>query len=158
MLTGFKKWLLPHQHNWKLVACNDKYTTTYTDANYTKTWSMRFYECECGSRKVDEKSNGCHAGVTAAVKNWIDIARVPSSSFHPDQDGSGYTKVSKVKDEDIDPLNQLNATVEQLCKMMQVIKRDVELEKKYPALKKAADNYEKLLDKYSTFENLKDGK
>ena len=42
--------------------------------------------------------------------------------------------------------------------MMNVIKRDYDLEGKYPTLKKAADNYNKLFDKYKTFEDLKAGK
>jgi len=163
MFNSVYKWLHPHRHNYKLVAVNDEYQTTFTDTKRKVVWTMRFYQCEgCGNR-IAKRFNDYtyakleHSGVDAAITNWIDCGVVPQNSYNP-ADNSYYVKPNHEENEKIDPLVNLNKTVQDLCAMMNVIKRDYDLEGKYPTLKKAADNYNKLFDKYKTFEDLKAGK
>jgi hypothetical protein len=64
--------------------------------------------------------------------------------------------ILEIRNMEKDPLMQLNKTVEELCNMMGVIKRDYDLEKKYTKLRSIADQYNKELSKYRTFESLKE--
>jgi hypothetical protein len=162
MFNAIHKYFNPHRHSYKLIAINDEYTTTFTDSKRKISWSMRYYQCSCGKRitKVtndypygDQK----HSGVDAAVKNWDDCGVVPQKSYNP-ADNSYFVKPIPEEKEKIDPLVNLDKTVQDLCAMMNVIKRDYDLEGKYPKLKKAAENYRYLFDKYKTFEDLKAGK
>lgn len=163
MFKIFHKYLNPHVHNHKLIAVNDEYTTNFTDISRTVKWSMRYYKCECGKRTVtttnDYSSSNyrlTHSGVDAAVKNWIDAGVVPHNSYDP-ANAKGYIKPADDDEKEMHPLVNLNKTVQDLCAMMNVIKRDYDLEKKYPRLKTAADNYNKLFDKYKIFESMKAG-
>ena len=146
-----------HRHEWELVACNDEYCTQYTDSNKTVNWNMRFYKCNCGARKHEDNRPEyiSHKGMELAKKNWIDAGVVPVQSYDPRDNNSGYIKIDGVDEKEKDPLVQLNKTVEDLCAMMVVIKRDYNLEKKYPKLKSIADRYNQELSKYRTFETLK---
>lgn len=164
MFKSFHKLLNPHVHNPKLIAVNDEYTTNFSDSTRVVKWSMRYYKCDCGKRTVatshDYKYSAydlTHSGVDAAVKNWIDSGVVPYNSYDP-ANRSGYIKPVDIDEKEIDPLVNLNKTVQDLCAMLNVIKRDYDIESKYPNLKKAADNYNRLFDKYKTFEDLKAGK
>ncbi len=162
MFKTVYKWLNPHRHNYKLIAVNDEYHTTFSDSKRRVDWTMRFYQCSCGHRMA-KKSNDCkyltltHSGVDAAITNWIDCGVVPQKSYNP-ADNSYFVKPNPEENEKIDPIVNLDKTVQDLCAMMNVIKRDYDLESKYPKLKKAAENYRYLFDKYKTFEDLKAGK
>lgn len=163
MIKSLYKFFNPHIHKHKLIAVNDEYTNTFTDTSRVVKWSMRYYKCECGKRTATATNDYAHAiikithsGVDAAVKNWIDSGVVPINSYDP-ADHPGLRKPVNVDEKEIDPLVNLNKTVQDLCAMMNVIKRDYDLEKKYPRLKTAADNYNRLLDKYTTFESMKAG-
>lgn len=145
-----------HSHKWEIVACNDKYSTSYTDTGKAVHWNQRFYKCNCGARKHEDNRPEfvSHAGISTAKKNWIDAGVVPSGSYDPSDASSGFIKIDgneKIQD----PLEKLNKSMEDLCAMMQVIKRDFELEKKYPKLKSIAERYNQELSKYRTFESLK---
>lgn len=163
MFKSVYKLLNPHRHNYKLVAVNDQYTTTFTDTKRKVTWSMRFYQCSCGRRNSKVTHDYAyadylkHSGVDAAVQTWEEAGVVPKSSYDP-VTNSYFVKPTSTEDEKVDPLTNLNKTVQDLCAMMNVVKRDYDLEKKYPKLKTAADNYNKLFDKYTTFESMKAGK
>lgn len=164
MFKSLHKFFNPHIHNHKLIAVNDEYSTTFTDTSRVVKWSMRYYKCECGKRTAtathDYKYTPYsleHSGVDAAVKNWIESGVVPKNSYNP-ADKAGYIKPADTDEKEVDPLVNLNKTVQDLCAMMNVIKRDYDLEKKYPRLKTAADNYNKLFDKYKTFEDMKAGR
>jgi hypothetical protein len=153
----FKIFKLKHEHNWELVAVNDKYHTTYSDTNETKYWQMRFYKCNCGKRKFSDNrpyTHIVHEGIGKARANWIDAGVVPVDSYHPTE-STNYVKIDDTPKEQLDPLEQLNKTVEELCLMMNVIKRDFDLEKQYPKLKSISDQYQRELSKYRTFESLK---
>ena len=153
----FKIFKLKHKHNWELVAVNDKFHITYNDTGKTKYWSMRFYKCACGERKYSDFRNSSlhiHEGMDKARDNWIDAGVVPTDSYHP-ADSKHYVKIDDTPKEQLDPLEQLNKTVEELCLTMNVIKRDFDLEKKYPKLKSISDQYQQELSKYRTFESLK---
>ncbi len=153
----FKIFKPRHEHNWELVAVNDKYNTTYTDTKETKHWQMRFYKCNRGERKFsDDRSSKyiSHEGMDKARANWIEAGVVPVNSYHP-TDSTNYIKIDDIPKEQLDPLEQLNKTVEELCLTMNVIKRDFDLEKKYPKLKSISDQYQRELSKYRTFESLK---
>lgn len=163
MFKSLQKILNQHVHDPKLIAVNDEYTNTFTDTSRVVKWSMRYYKCECGKRTATATNDYSyaaypitHSGVDAAVKNWIDSGVVPKNSYDP-ADTAGYIKPADVDEKEVDPLVNLNKTVQDLCAMMNVIKRDYDLEKQYPRLKTAADNYNKLFDKYKTFESMKAG-
>ena len=84
-----------HEHDWELVAVNDKYYTTYTDTGKTKYWSMRFYRCACGERKYsDDRTSSyyVHEGMDKVKANWIDTGVVPLNSYHPSQ-SQYYVKI-----------------------------------------------------------------
>jgi hypothetical protein len=121
---------------------------------------MRYYKCACGKRTAtatkDYSGHIAHSGVATAVKNWIEAGVVPVKSYDP-ANANGYIKPADDDEKEIHPFANLNKTVQDLCAMMIVIKRDYDLEKKYPRLKTAADNYNKLLDKYKIFESMKAG-
>lgn len=145
-----------HEHDWELVAVNDKFHTTFNDTGKTKYWSMRFYKCACGERKYsDDKTNFyTHEGMDKCKSNWIDVGVVPLDSYHP-ADSKHFVKIDDTPKEQLDPLEQLNKTVEELCLTMLVIKRDFDLESKYPDLKAAADRYHLVLEQYRVMEILK---
>lgn len=161
MFKIFHKYLNPHVHDYKLIAVNDEYNNTFPDKSRV-TWSMRYYKCECGKRTATATNDYSstyrltHRGVDAAVKNWIDSGVVPQKSYDP-ANAAGFIKPADDDEKEMHPLVNLNKTVQDLCAMMNVIKRDYDLEKKYPRLKTAADNYNKLLDKYKIFESMKAG-
>ena len=145
-----------HEHDWELVACNDDYHTNYTDTNKKVYWKQRFYKCSCGARKHEDTRDQyqTHEGVDAAKKNWIDAGFVPKDSYYPSEN-SGYIKIDNVPAEKADPLDKLNRNLEDLGKLVGMVKRDFDLEAKYPKLKNTADEYFRLLDKYRMVETLK---
>lgn len=149
-----------HTHDWELVAVNDQYNTNYTDTGKQVFWHQRFYKCSCGSRKhTDDRPsshNGTHKGIDEAQKNWIDAGVVPNGSYFPNED-KGYIKPSEAEREELDPVLKYQMTLEDIAKSLKVVlNRDFDLEARYPKLKEAADSYHYLLDKYRTFESLKD--
>lgn len=146
-----------HEHKWKLVACNDQYHTTYTDTNKTLYWKQRFYKCDCGARRHEDDrptKYQVHEGLEAAKKNWIDAGVVPNKSYYPSEQ-QGYIKIDSIPEEKINPIEKLNRNLEDMAKLMGVVKRDFDLEAKYPRLQKTADEYFRLLDKYRMVETLK---
>ena len=152
------KWFKPkHEHRWELVACNDDYHTNYTNTNRTVNWNQRFYKCSCGARKHedDRKQYQIHEGVDAAKKNWIDAGVVPKGSYYPGTQ-NGYVKIDDVPQNSTDPIEKLNRNLEDIARAVNAIKRDYDLEAKYPKLKSAADEYNRQLDKYRNFESLKE--
>jgi hypothetical protein len=154
----FKIFKPAHEHKWKLVACNDSYHTHYTDTNKKVYWKQRYYKCDCGARKHEDdrpSKNTVHEGLEAAKKNWIDAGVVPSNSYYPDEK-NGFIKIDSLPDEKVDPIEKLNRNLEDLARVVNCIKRDYDLEAKYPKLKEAADEYNRRLDKYRNFENLKE--
>lgn len=151
-LSGFFK--APHKHVWKLVACNDDYHTEYTDLNTKRYWEQRFYKCDCGARKHEANNTSHHKGIESAKKNWVDAGVVPGGSYHP-SNKAGYIKIDDVAEEKKDPLEKINENLENLGKLVGMVHRDFDLEEKYPKLKKSADEYFRLLDKYRMVENLK---
>jgi hypothetical protein len=152
------KWFKPqHQHRWELVACNDNYHTEYTDTGKKVYWNQRFYKCSCGDRKHEDSRTQyqLHEGVDAAKKNWIDAGVVPNSSYYPGTQ-NGYVKIDDVPQAKLDPIEKLNRNLEDIARTVNAIKRDYDLEAKYPKLKSAADEYNRQLDKYRNFESLKE--
>jgi len=156
----FKIFKPRHEHNWELVAVNDKYNTTYTDTKETKHWQMRFYKCNCGERKFSDNRPPhtyiVHEGMDKARANWIDAGVVPLNSYHPSQN-QHYVKIDDIEREKLDPVLQYQKTLDEISKSLKVvINRDFDLEIKYPKLKAAADEYHRQLDKYRNFESLKE--
>jgi hypothetical protein len=147
-----------HQHTWELVACNDKYHTEYTDTGKKVYWNQRFYKCKCGVRKHEDSRTSqyqTHEGLDSAKKNWIDAGVVPNGSYYPGEN-SGYIKIDDVPKEKLDPIEKLNRNLEDISRTILAIKRDYDLEARYPKLKSAADEYNRQLDKYHNFESLKE--
>ena len=149
-----------HEHDWKLVAVNDKYNTTYTDTKETKHWQMRFYKCNCGERKFSDNRPPhtyiVHEGMDKARANWIDAGVVPVNSYDPTE-STNYVKIDDIEREKLDPVLQYQKTLDEISKSLKVVlNRDFDLETKYPKLKAAADEYHRQLDKYRNFENLKE--
>jgi hypothetical protein len=148
-----------HEHDWELVAVNDKYNTTYTDTKETKYWSMRFYKCACGERKYSDDRNSSydvHEGIDKAKANWIDAGVVPVNSYDPTE-STNYVKIDDIEREKLDPVLQYQKTLDEISKSLKVVlNRDFDLETKYPKLKAAADEYHRQLDKYRNFESLKE--
>jgi len=148
-----------HKHDWELVAVNDKYHTTYTDTGKTEYWQMRFYKCSCGDRKYENNYASkytTHEGMEKAKKNWIDIGVVPTKSYHP-ADDTNYVKIDEIEREKLDPVLEYQRTLQDMVDSLGVvINRDFDLEVKYPELKAAADEYHRKLDKYRTFDTLKE--
>ena len=147
-----------HQHTWELVACNDKYHTEYTDTSKKVYWNQRFYKCKCGVRKHEDSRTSqyqTHEGLDSAKKNWIDAGVVPNGSYYPGEN-SGYIKIDDVPKEKLDPIEKLNRNLEDISRTILAIKRDYDLEARYPKLKSAADEYNRQLDKYHNFESLKE--
>jgi hypothetical protein len=156
MLKIFKS---RHEHNWQLVAVNDKYHTTYTDTKETKHWQMRFYKCNCGERKFSDNRPShtyiVHEGMDKAQANWIDAGVVPVNSYDPTE-STNYVKIDDIEREKLDPVLQYQKTLDEISKSLKVVlNRDFDLETKYPKLKAAADEYHRQLDKYRNFESLK---
>ena len=156
----FKIFKPRHEHDWELVAVNDKYHTTYSDTNETKYWQMRFYKCNCGERKFSDNRPPhtyiVHEGMDKARANWIDAGVVPLNSYHPSQN-QHYVKIDDIEREKLDPVLQYQKTLDEISKSLKVvINRDFDLEIKYPKLKAAADEYHRQLDKYRNFESLKE--
>ena len=143
MFKSIYKIFNPHIHNPKLIAVNDTYTLTYTDTSEVISWSMRYYTCECGERTATATHDGRrgpyhvveHSGVDAAIKNWVECGVVPSKSYDP-ATSSYFIKPQADENKNIDPLVNLNKTIQELCVMMNVIKRDHGIESKYPKLNK----------------------
>lgn len=147
-----------HEHDWELVAVNDQYHTTYADTNKIKHWQMRFYKCDCSERKYsdDRPTYTGHEGMDKARANWIDAGVVPLNSYHPSQ-SQHYVKIDDIEQEKLDPILQYQKTLEDIQKSLGVVlNRDFNLESKYPKLKAAADEYHRQLDKYRSFESLKE--
>jgi hypothetical protein len=147
-----------HQHTWELVACNDKYHTEYTDTGKKVYWNQRFYKCKCGVRKHEDSRTSqyqTHEGLDSAKKNWIDAGVVPNGSYYPGTQ-NGYVKIDDVPQEKLDPIEKLNRNLEDISRTILAIKRDYDLEARYPKLKSAADEYNRQLDKYRNFESLKE--
>ena len=148
-----------HQHDWELVAVNDKYHTTYTDTGEIKYWQVRFYRCDCGERKVSDDYTvrySKHSGLDEAKKNWIDSGVVPTKSYHPSEN-TNYVKIDDIERKELDPVLEYQKTLDELVKSLGVvINRDFDLEARYPKLKEAADEYHRRLDKYRNFESLKE--
>ena len=147
-----------HEHDWELVAVNDKYHTTYTDTKETRYWQMRFYKCNCGERKFNDNRPHIHInheGIDKARVNWIDAGVVPKESYHPSQH-QHYVKIDDIEREKLDPILQYQKSLDEISKSLKVvINRDFDLETKYPKLKAAADEYHRQLDKYRMLETLK---
>ena len=147
-----------HQHDWELVAVNDKYHTNYTDTGKTEYWQIRFYRCECGARRATDNYKGYspHAGMQDAKKNWIESGVVPTKSYHP-SGNTNYVKIDDIEREQLDPVLEYQKTLNELVNSLGVvINRDFNLEAQYPKLKEAADEYHRRLDKYRNFEKLKE--
>jgi len=148
-----------HEHDWELVAVNDKYHTNYTDVGETKYWQVRFYRCSCGERRVSDNytvSYSKHAGLDEAKKNWIDSGVVPTKSYDP-ADNKNFVKIDDIERKELDPVLEYQKTLDELVKSLGVvINRDFDLEARYPKLKEAADEYHRRLDKYRNFEKLKE--
>lgn len=145
-----------HTHDWKLVACNDEYYTTYTNTGEKTYWNQRFYECGCGERKHTDnhKDISSHAGIDKVKKNWVDAGVVPKNSYFPDET-KGYVKPPSYAEE-LDPVLEYQKTLDELVKSLGVVlNRDFNMEDRYPKLKKAAQDYHLLLDKYRVYEKLK---
>lgn len=144
---------------WELVATNDHYHVT--DENNNKTfYEMRFYQSKCGKRKYTSnypsKRYHPHKGMEKARQNWLDAGVIPVNSIHPTKN-KNYTSVADIKREEIDPVLAYQQTLDDIAKSLKVvINRDFDLEDKYPKLKDAADEYHRVLEKYRTFELLKD--
>lgn len=159
MLNLFKRTTPKHEHDWKLVAVNDKYNTTYSDTGEIKYWQMRFYKCNCGKRKYSDDMPTyylVHTGMEKAKQNWVDAGVIPKDSYHPAKN-TNYVKVDDVEREKLDPILQYQKTLEDLVKALGVvINRDFDVEAQYPELKKAADEYHRQLDKYRNFERLRE--
>lgn len=149
-----KNWF--HRHSNQLIAVNDNYHTEFTNSNRKEYHQMRFYQCSCGRRQftTDKDKYSTHSGIEKARANWMDAGVVPTGSYHPET-SQHYVKPNQSDIEQVDPLVKLTSTVADLCDMMQMIRRDHNLEAKYPKLKKSADNYKALFEKYKTFETLK---
>lgn len=145
-----------HEHDWELVAVNDKYHTTYTDTKETKYWQMRFYKCNCGERKYsDDKTYYTHEGMDKAKANWIDAGVVPQNSYHPSQ-SQHYVKIDDLEREKLDPVLAYQRTLDEISKSLKVVlNRNFDLESKYPDLKAAADRYHLVLEQYRVMEILK---
>lgn len=150
-------------HKNKLVAVNDDYTSTFTDTGKKIKWQLRFYECAVCKRRHFKHSVSeygryytidDHAGVKKAYQNWIDAGVVPSNSYDPADPSTGFVRPGTVIEPD-DPLHQINKSLQEIASGLAIILRDQKLEEKYPKLKKAADEYNKQLDKYKNFETLK---
>lgn len=164
MFENIYKLFIRHKHQYTLVAVNDDYTTTFSDQKTIVKWHMRYYHCEgCGQRAA-EKTHDYHfkfvhhAGVEAAVKNWIDSGVVPVNSYDP-VNKVGYVKMAVNNEVDkANPVAELNNLMQDMCDMLCVINRDFDIESKYPKLKAAANNYNRLFEKYKTFEDLKAGR
>jgi hypothetical protein len=136
-----------HEHDWELVAVNDKYHTTYTDTNKTKHWQMRFYKCDCGERKFsDDRTHTyiVHEGIDKARANWIDAGVVPQDSYHPSQ-SQYYVKIDDADRKALDPLTKYQQTLEDIQSTLLLVTRNIDLEEKYPELK---ESYQKHMDMY----------
>ena len=156
MLKLFKP---QHEHDWELVAVNDKYHTTYTDTKETKYWQMRFYKCSCGARKsTDNREHKYieHEGIEKAKQNWIDASIVPKDSHHP-KDNPNFVSIDDVERQKLDPVLEYQKTLDDLTKSLKVVlNRDFDMEARYPKLREAADEYHRRLDKYRNFDSLKE--
>jgi hypothetical protein len=152
----FKLFKPKHEHDWELVAVNDKYYTTYTDTKQNKYWSMRFYKCNCGERKYsDDKNYYTLDCMDKAKDNWIDAGVVPQNSYHPSQ-SQHYVKIDDLEREKLDPVLAYQRTLDEISKSLRVvINRNFDLESKYPDLKAAADRYHLVLEQYRVMEILK---
>jgi len=147
-----------HEHDWELVAVNDKYHTNYSDTGKTEYWQIRFYRCDCGVRRATDnyKGYGPHAGMQDAKKNWVEAGVVPTKSYHPSEN-TNYVKIDDIEREQLDPVLEYQKTLNELVNSLGVvINRDFDLEARYPKLKEAADEYHRRLDKYRNFEKLKE--
>jgi len=147
-----------HEHDWELVAVNDKYHTNYTDTGRTEYWQIRFYCCDCGSRRATDNYKGynAHKSIQDAKKNWAEAGVVPTKSYHPSEN-TNYVKIDNIEREQLDPVLEYQKTLNELVNSLGVvINRDFDLEARYPQLREAADEYHRRLDKYRNFESLKE--
>ena len=154
-----KKWFkTKHNHEWTLVACNDEYSTIYSDTNKTVNWQPRFYQCECGARKHTDNRpeySSSHKGIDEAKQNWIDLGVVPGKSYVPGS-AQGYYKITDQERKELDPVLAYQQTLKDMVDSLGVIiKRDFKLEEKYPDLREIAERYHQVLDQYRVIEILK---
>jgi hypothetical protein len=137
---------LVHVHNWKLVACNDEYNTTFTDTKEKKHWRQRFYKCSCGVRKHEDnrQPHHKHEGVDQARQNWIDAGVIPGKSYFPGE-SNGFYKPTDAEVKELTPLTKYQNTLEDIQEALMLVTRNVDLEEKYPELK---ESYRKHMELY----------
>jgi hypothetical protein len=75
---------------------------------------------------------------------WSEYGHIYSSSID-----------TNTKSEKEDSTKIILDEIHEIREMMIMLNRDKNLEKKYPKLKEAADEYKRLLEKYKTFDILK---
>lgn len=148
-----------HVHSWELVACNDEYTSKYTDTGKIVEWQQRFYKCSCGDRHHTDNrpysQTPMHKGIDEAKQNWIDLGVVPTGSYVPGE-ANGYYKITDAERKELDPVLAYQRTLDEISKSLRVvINRNFDLESKYPDLKAAADRYHLVLEQYRVMEILK---
>src|SRR6056297_3661644 len=104
-----------HEHDWKLVALNDSYHTTYKDTGEIKHWYQRFYECSCGARKHSDNREKYqkHEGIDQARDNWIDAGVVPTKSYHPSEN-TNYVKIEDIERKQLDPVLEYQKTLQDM--------------------------------------------
>jgi hypothetical protein len=148
-----------HVHSWELIACNDEYTSKYTDTGKIVEWQQRFYKCSCGDRHHTDNrpysQTPMHKGIDTAKQNWIDLGVVPTGSYVPGE-ANGYYKITDAERKELDPVMAYQQTLKDMVDSLGVvIKRDFKLEEKYPDLRDAANKYHQILDQYRVMEILK---
>lgn len=80
---------------------------------------------------------------------------VPNSYYITDNTSSPYLTVNDSAPTLIIDGRDVMAELDEMRDALLLLKRDVDMEAKYPRLKELKDEYERALEKYKTFEALK---
>ena len=137
----------------QLVAICDNYwrTTNYPTTGTTTYWVLRFYRCErCGRRWSDHNCPFSVDGpLKESLKTWTEAGILPTESYHPSSKGKTPEDI-----EEVDTSTQ--ATLNGIVSVLKIVlDRDIDLEERYPSLKRIADEYHRELDKCKTVEALR---
>lgn len=139
----------------KLVGiCDNRwYSNNYPTTGSKTYWTVRFYQCErCGCRWSESNYSDDqreHNALNTDRRNWSETGVLPPRTYHPKSRGVYPDTLDNV-----DPNHQ--ATLNDLVEVMGIVlNRDVDLEKRYPSLKRLADQYHRELEKCRTVDILR---
>ncbi len=119
------------------------------EREYLKKWKKEFRQKMNNSNNTYSTSIGHLSSSTISNGNFSASTISSKSAIHVDNDRVSINAPLQVNGRDI--LKELD----EMRDVMLLLRRDVDMEVKYPRLRELKDEYEAALEKYKTFERLK---